>query len=169
MAGFAFILRLFSNTVSPSITKLVSTAKNPVPVLRAMGTTFKSITEGTFNSVGSSYRPKPWAPKRDGSPSNLQKSTTMAKSFALEVTSTYAKLSNPMKYAAIHQFGGTIKPVNAKVLRFKLPSGQWVSVKQVTIPARPFFPILNDRLTPAAEEKILRAGKRVIDQQAGSA
>ena len=36
-------------------------------VLRAMGTTFKSLTEGTFNSAGAQYRPQPWPAKKDGS------------------------------------------------------------------------------------------------------
>src|SRR5689334_63289 len=98
---------LFSIThddISPSLIRLANTARNKLPVLRAMGTTFKSITEGTFNSVGASYRPIPWPAKRDGTPSILQKSTTLAKSFHLSVTGEAATLSNPMPYAAIHQF-----------------------------------------------------------------
>jgi phage gpG-like protein len=42
-------------------------------------------------------------------------------------------------YAAIHQFGGVIHARNAPYLRFRLPTGQWVSVKSVTIPARPYL------------------------------
>lgn len=163
--NFSFIKN--SDSISPRISALLKTAKKPLPVLRAMGTTFKSITEGTFNSVGASYRPKPWKPKWDGSPSNLQQSTTLAKSFHLDVTDQYAKVSNPMKYAAIHQFGGIIKPVNAKMLRFKTPDGNWISVKQVTIPERPFYPVIDGKLTPRAENIIARAGERAIARQAG--
>jgi hypothetical protein len=39
-----------------------------------------------------------------------------------------------------------------------------VFAKQVTIPARPFYPVLGGRLTPAAEEKIVAAGKRVVEK-----
>jgi phage gpG-like protein len=134
-----------------------------------MGTTFKSITEGAFNSVGASYRPTPWKPKWDGSPSNLQASTTMAKSFNLEVSSTFARLSNPMPYARIHQLGGVIKAKGGGKLAFPGAGGKMVFRKQVTIPARPFYPILNGQLTPMAETKILAAGKRVIDKQGGAA
>jgi phage gpG-like protein len=155
------------NDVSPSLAKLASTAKNPLPVYRAMGTTFKSITEGTFNSVGASYRPAPWKPKRDGTPSILQsRNPVLSKSFHLEVTSTFAKLSNPMLYAGVHQFGATITPKNAKALRFQ-SGGKWFTVKKVVIPARPFFPVIDGKLTPAAEDKIRRAGERAIARQAG--
>lgn len=160
----AISFKISRNDISPALSKLAASAKRPEPVLRAMGTTFKSITEGNFNSVGASYRPKPWAPKRDGTPSILQKSTTLAKSLHLDVTSRAATLRTPMIYAAIHQFGGTI---NGKPwLRFKTPSGKWVSVRQVKIPARPFFPVEpNGQLTPKAEEKIRAAAMRVIQSQ----
>lgn len=150
------------NDISPSLSRLAKGVKPPQRkrVLRAMGTTFKSITEGTFNSVGASYRPAPWPAKRDGSPSNLQKSTTMAKSFHLDVTDEYAKLSNPMKYAAIHQFGGKIE--GNPWLKFKI-GDQWVTLHEVNMPPRPFYPVKDGKLTPKAEEKIGAAGRRVIE------
>lgn len=158
---------LTRNDISPSLSRLAATAKNPVPVLRAMGTTFKSITEGNFSSFGASYRPKPWPPLRDpeGVPSNLQRSTTMSKAFRLEVTAQAATLSNPMKYAAIHQFGGVIR-AKGKALSWVNSKGDRVFAKMVTIPPRPFFPIIDDKLTPAAEEKIGAAGQRAIDREA---
>ena len=67
-----------------------------------------------------------------------------------------------MIYAAIHQFGGVIR-AKKSFLRFQIPylSDFWF-LKSVTIPARPFFPIENGRLTPAAEQLIVRAGMRAI-------
>ena len=133
------------NDISPALTRMINGVKPPnrKRVLRAMGTTFKSITEGTFNSAGAQYRPKEWAPKKDGSPSILQKTTTMAKSFALEVTDDAATVTNPTKYAATHQFGR------------QQGSGE--------IPARPFFPVVDGKLTPKAEEKIAASARRVLD------
>ncbi len=153
--------------ISPAISRLIAAARNKAPVLRAMGTTFKSITEGTFNSVGASYRPRPWPAKQDGTPSILQQSTTLAKSFHLAVTNESATVSNPMIYAAIHQFGGVIKPVKAKRLSWVGPGGQRFFAMQVTIPARPFFPVIDNKLTPAAEQKIMRAGERMLAREAG--
>lgn len=47
-------------------------------------------------------------------------------------------------YAAIHQFGGVIKPKTKKALRFKIAGGGFATVKQVTMPARPFLGISDD-------------------------
>jgi phage gpG-like protein len=143
MASIGF--KITRNDISPALTRLADTAQNPQPVFRAMGTTFMSLAMGTFNSVGASYRPKPWAPKKDGTPSNLILHGILSKSFHLEVSSTGAKVSNPMIYAAAHQFG--YPPRN--------------------LPARPFFPVLDRGLTRAAEEKIAAAAQRAILREAG--
>ena len=113
--------------------------------LRAMGTVFMSITQGNFNGVGARYRPVPWANKKDGTPSNLKKSGLLSQSFHLEVTDNFAKVSNPTVYAATHQFGR-----------------DWG--RGSPIPARPFFPVQNGKLTPAAEKLIMAAGERVLRQ-----
>jgi phage gpG-like protein len=66
-------------------------------------------------------------------------------------------------YAAIHQFGGVIKAKNVPYLRFKV-GDRWASKKQVTIPARPFFPV-NDAgtaLTPPAEALVKSAAERAL-------
>ena len=52
-----------------------------------------------------------------------------------------------VKYARIHQLGGTVKPVNKKALKFKTGKGKgakWAQAKQVTIPARPYLGISKD-------------------------
>lgn len=52
-------------------------------------------------------------------------------------------------YAAVHQFGATIVPKNAKALVFRMGSGGGlVHAKKVTIPARPYLGFSEaDRLT----------------------
>lgn len=158
----AISVKVTRDDISPALSRMAREAKNPTRVLRAMGTTFKSITEGNFNSSGAEYRPTAWAPKRDGMPSILQRSTTMAKAFHLEVTSQFAKLSNPMIYAAIHQFGGVIRARAGKMLSWMGADGKRVFAKQVRIPARPFFPVDGGKLTPKAEEKIAAAAQRMM-------
>ena len=51
-------------------------------------------------------------------------------------------------YAAIHEFGGTIKPIHSKYLKFQI-DGHWVSKKKVKIPKRPY-------LMPSIEENLER-------------
>lgn len=53
-------------------------------------------------------------------------------------------------YAAIHQFGGVIKPKKGKYLVFPVGDG-WVMTDEVVMPARPFL-----TLTPQDEEDILQ-------------
>jgi HK97 gp10 family phage protein len=47
-------------------------------------------------------------------------------------------------YAKIHEFGGVIRPVKAKALKFQI-DGKWIVTKKVTMPARPY-------LRPAVDE-----------------
>jgi len=155
------VLTLTRDDIGPALKRLQSLGRDTTPVMRAMGNTFKSITEGNFSSAGAEYRPTPWAPKRDGSPSSLRQTGLLWHSFHLNVTNKTATLSNPTVYAAIHQFGGIIR--GDPLLKFKV-GDQWVSKRSVTIPPRPFYPVSNGRLTVAAEEKIVAAGMRAVER-----
>jgi phage gpG-like protein len=162
------------DSISPRIAKLAGIARHPEPVLRAMGNVFKSITEGNFNSSGADMRPSPWQAKKDGTPSNLKKSGLLWHSFNLTVDDRAARLANPTPYASIHQFGaadyiggetvGTIKTKYAN--RRYAGSFQDVVKGGHGIPPRPFYPVLNGRLTPAAEDLIAKAGQEAILKQA---
>lgn len=61
-------------------------------------------------------------------------------SITFEADSRTLRIGTNKAYAAIHQFGGTITPKNAKALVFQL-GGRTVKAKKVTIPARPFLGI----------------------------
>jgi phage gpG-like protein len=144
----------------PAVARLVRLGQDPTPVLRAMGTTFLSLTMGNFKAANAEYRPLVWKPKWGGAPATLQKSGTLSRSFHLSVSRTLATVSNPMPYAAIHQFGGVIKPKGKKALAWLGANGVKVVRKSVTIPPRPFYPVLNGQLTPAASQLIAAAGVR---------
>lgn len=158
--------RITRNDIAPALTRMAAAAKRPTPIFRAMGTTFLSLTMGNFKSP--EYRPSPWKEKRDGSPSNLQKNGVLCKNFSLTVSNTGATVASGVHaYAAIHQFGGVIK--GNPWLRFEWAPGHWATVAQVTIPARPFFPVdaAGEHLIPKAEEKIKAAGERAALRQFG--
>lgn len=42
-------------------------------------------------------------------------------------------------YAAIHEFGGEIRPKRGRYLRFRTPDGAYHTVERVFIPARPYM------------------------------
>lgn len=63
------------------------------------------------------------------------------------------KVGTNVKYAAIHEFGGTIKPKKGKFLRFPGKDGKAVFVKQVKIPKRPFLhPSFRQELTKIKQD-----------------
>ena len=169
----AFSFRLTRNDIAPALTRMAAAARRPEPIFRAMGTTFLSLIMGNFKS--GDYRPTAWPAKKDGTTATLQKSGTLSRSFHLSVSNTGATVSNPMVYAAIHQFGAEDHVAGVQVGKIKtkyanpLFAGSWnpVMTGGKGIPPRPFFPVANDRLTPKAEEKIKAAGERAALRQFG--
>lgn len=50
-------------------------------------------------------------------------------------------------YARVHQFGAKILPKKGPFLVFPGPNGQLIFARKVTVPARPFMPIHNNKTT----------------------
>jgi phage gpG-like protein len=122
--------------ISPAIVRLTSRARNRKPILEAMGLEFVSLTKRAFTDPG--LRPLPWRDKVDGTPATLRKSGAMWQSIRVaQVTNDSVTAASDRPYAAIHQFGG------------KTGKGG-----KVTMPPRPFFPVLNGKLTPLAAQRI---------------
>lgn len=121
------------------------------PALRAIGQAGVNQTKKRFISKrapdGSS-----WKPSRKPGGDTLVKDGYLRDSISARPPSGSSVAWGPnLKYAAIHQFGGTIKPVNGKYLRFRIGgAGGYVSVKSVTIPARPYLGINTDDLAQFA-------------------
>jgi len=73
------------------------------------------------------------------------------------------KVGTNVVYAPVHEFGATIRAKRAKYLRFKV-QGRFVSVKEVTIPKRPFMkPSLEER-RPAIAAAIRKTVVQVIHE-----
>jgi phage gpG-like protein len=143
MAALTF--KMTRNDISPALSRMARMAKNPQKVLRSMGMAFQSITMGNFKQ-DPRFRPAPWAPKKkDGQPSYLMLHNILSRSFHLEVTEKYCKVGTPVIYAARHQFG----------------------YEKGGTPPRPYFPVLNGKLIPTAEEIIRKAGDRAMRSEIG--
>ncbi len=56
----------------------------------------------------------------------------------------FLEVGSNLIYARIHQMGGVIRPVNAKVLSFTLADGTHVLADQVVMPARPYLGLSAD-------------------------
>ena len=131
----------FRNTITPTLHWNARAIANKRPILEAMGMEFVSLTKRAFTDA--TLRPAPWAPLK---PATLKhkKGTILRESGALfhsiaisELTDIAVTVSSDRPYAAIQQLGGKAGRNHA-----------------VTIPPRPFFPILEGKLTPHARERI---------------
>jgi len=84
---------------------------------------------------------------RGGHPLN-RRTGKLAQSLTYKVDSggRFADVGTNLVYAAIHEFGGTIRPGPKGFLAWRAPSGEWVFTrKPVRIPQRPYLkPALDD-------------------------
>lgn len=82
-----------------------------------------------------------WAPLklRQGQP--LVDSGRLRASITSKVQDREVVVGTNVQYARVHQFGATIRPKRAKLLRFPNGAGGFAFARQVTVPARPFMPI----------------------------
>lgn len=125
-------------------------------VLEAAGMALMSLTRRAFQEP--QLRPSPWKERLPGQGGHalLKKSGTLWRSIRVShLSASSVSVSSDRVYAAIHQMGGVIRPKTKPALKFKV-GPQWVNTQKVTIPARPFFPVINGRFTEAAEQRIGR-------------
>ena len=74
----------------------------------------------------------------------LFESGRLKNSIAVQVNGNQIKIGSALKYANIHQYGGTIRAKTKPMLRFKLANGKWICKKEVVIPTRPFLGLPSD-------------------------
>jgi len=131
--------------------------------LMGAATALVAITQRSFDEPG--LRPHSWAPRKHGSHPLMLKSGNLRQSLhARQLGADTADVRSPVKYAAIHQLGGVIRLKAGKNLKFK-GDGGWATVSQVTIPPRPFFPVIEGQLTGHAQSDI----EDVVDALIGAA
>lgn len=99
-----------------------------------------------------------------------RRSGTLSRSIHSEVAESGRRhvvihIGTDLIYAAIHEFGGTIKP-KGKFLRFQGQSGEYVFVKQVTIRPHPYLRPAFDTKRAAAVAEIRAALKAIIEKAA---
>jgi phage virion morphogenesis protein len=80
----------------------------------------------------------------------LTDTAELKNSIGYSATSTGVSVGSNKIYAAIHQYGGTIKAKNGK-LKFKLPNGGFAQVDKVDIPQREFLGISDEDKEEAQE------------------
>lgn len=114
---------------------------NPQPLLQDIAFLGENSTRERFRSQagpdGERWRPSLRAQLSGGK--TLTRDGHLGDSIGSYVNDKSAVWGVNRIYAAIHQFGGTIRAKGTRGLRFAIPGIGWGTVPQVSIPARPFL------------------------------
>lgn len=125
------------------------------PALRTIGRLGVSQTVRRFQG-GVDPSGKKWAKGRKaGGQTLIAKGLLLRSNHASEPEDNAVEWGSNLRYARIHQLGGTIIPKTpGGRLTFKVGGG-WISVKKVTIPARPYLGV-NDENARAFGEVLIQ-------------
>lgn len=134
------------------------------PLMRAIAGVLETQTENNFAAQG---RPA-WLGlssgtlrRRGAQAKILQDTGRLAGSITTAYGRDFAKVGSNMKYAAVHQLGGTtrpheIRPRYKKALAFGSRVVKKVNHPGSKIPARPFLPAQSDgNIQPAAQQAVI--------------
>lgn len=162
-------LTITTDTITPDLSARLRRVKDRTRIHRAMGMAVVSIAKRAFNSP--SLRPSAWAKKKDGTPSTLRDTGTLAKSPRIAfATHGGVTVGSDRYYAAIHQLGGStpphvIRPVKGKALNIPgIGLRKKVNHPGSKIPARPYFPFdATGKPTRPALEAIARVVRASLD------
>lgn len=152
MAGATIQVRLDDAQVQRAVGRLIRLGQDLVPLARAIGVVLVRGTQDRFHDE-QDPEGRPWAPLHPDyaalkrGPGILRESGQRGGlygsiSFRVHGGPQAAAVSvgSNKIYAAIHQLGGTIKPVRGEKLFFRDGRGRvWGAAKSVTIPARPYL------------------------------
>ena len=139
----AIAFQLKTDQLTPSLGALADAALQR-RIVRAMGTVVESFAVRAFDEPN--LRPTSWPARKPSKATNplLIKSGDLRQSIHTQVIGNdEAKVGTPKVYGAVHQLGS----------------------RNGHIPARPFFPVLDDQLTGNAQAEI----RDVVDALVGGA
>lgn len=152
-----------ASSVTRRLQSLQALGADMTPAMRDVAALGESQTRMRFRTQkapdGQKWKPSLRAIVTGGR--TLTKDAHLGDSISNDYGHDYAMWGANRIYAAIHQFGGTIRGKSGK-LKFRLPGGQFVQVDTVTIPARPFLGI-----SSSDENAILTAIQRRITAVSG--
>jgi len=146
--------------ITTSLRRVAALGRNPQPVLEALG---RSVVLNTRHRMERGVDPggNPWVPlnpiyalTKEG-PGILRGPQWLISGLYRSITSqargNVLLWGSNKEYAAIHQFGGVIRPKDARALHFWLGAHE-VMVGSVRIPARPYLGFTEEDRTDFAEE-----------------
>ena len=116
---------------------------NPYEMFQELGVAMaERVIERFDDSVDPEGNPWPVSLRvmtSQGGGKTLVDKALLRNSITSNATEHDVEIGTNVIYAAIHQFGGTIRPKSAKALAFNIPGIGFVQTQAVNIPARPFL------------------------------
>lgn len=132
-----------------ALNELARRGEDMTPLMTAVGGNLVDSTQERFERTSTAPDGTPWKPRyvpEGATPSDkriLVKDAHLSGSIDYEASQNSVSVGTNVFYAAVHQFGMTIKAKPGSTMRFNV-GGQWLFAKSVTIPARPFIGISED-------------------------
>lgn len=131
--------------------RVAARLENQRPLWDEVGAYLESTVSRRFETGSGPYGLF-WTPSRrarEGQGQTLVDSGRLRSSITRNVFGTGVEVGSNVAYAAIHQFGGTIRAKTAKGLRWRYRARganqeQWATKQSVTLPPRPFIGIDDD-------------------------
>lgn len=123
------------DTLTPDLRRKAQAVANKKPLLTAMGVRVRDMARLSF--VDASFRPARWVARKDKSKNHplLQLKRDLEPSLRVtHVGTDHVEVGSKTPYAAVHQLGS----------------------KKKNIPARPFFPFKNKKLTAKGDKAVTR-------------
>lgn len=147
MSGISAQISYDDSSVRSALMGLIALGQNPAPVMRDLAAYGEASTLERFHTE-TGPDGKPWKKSLRAmltGGKTLTQAGHLGDSITHDSGRDWAAWGTNMIYARIHQLGGVIKPkVAGGRLRFRLANGAFVSVAQITMPARPYLGVNAD-------------------------
>ncbi len=143
----ALTFTLEDKGLGPSLERALALTDDLTPLMERIGAVLETSVNERF-LTGTGPDGEAWTPShraRQAGGATLVDSARLRDSIVTEARPREVEIGTNVPYAATHQFGALIEPIDktdaAAKLAFFLPNGQFIMVDQVEIPARPFLGI----------------------------
>ncbi|MDR2187030.1 MAG: phage virion morphogenesis protein [Azonexus sp.] len=127
--------------IKAGLTRLAALGRDLRPVMAGIAAIGEAATRLRFHTEtgpdGVKWQPSLRAQISGGR--TLTKDGHLGDSVSASHSADFAEWGVNRPYAAIHQFGGVIRPKKKAALRFALAGGGFATVKSVNMPARPYL------------------------------
>ncbi|WP_153114615.1 phage virion morphogenesis protein [Rhodocyclus tenuis] len=139
-------IKIEDGQINGALRRLIALGRDASPAMRDIAAIGENSTRARFRSQtgpdGVKWQPSLRAQLAGGR--TLTKDGHLSGSINGRAGADFAEWGVNRIYAAIHQFGGTIRAKSGGALKFRLPGGGFAVVKAVKMPARPFLGVNAD-------------------------